>query len=112
MRRVRSDGCACVRVATSPPAPNAPRNSRRLMHAPSGDDIVTAYTSTWLGPESPSLSQHEMRAMSALGKTDICSAAADVRFTLNSDRESGYCKRPCPLYTQKRTCAVQLGMSA
>jgi hypothetical protein len=44
-------------------------------------------------------------------KADICSATADVRFTLNSDRESG-AKRPCPLYPQKRTCVVQLGMSA
>ena len=53
MRRVRSDGCACVASGHVAAAPNTPRNSRRLMHAPSGDDIVTAHTSTLIGPEIP-----------------------------------------------------------
>ena len=45
-------------------------------------------------------------------KADICSAKGHVRFTPNSDRESGFRKKSCPLYSRKRTCAVQLGMSA
>ena len=53
------------------------------------------------------------RAMSALGqKQIICAAKSDVRFTPNSDRESGFLQRSCPLCPRKRTCAVQLGMSA
>ena len=30
----------------------------------------------------------------------------------NSDRESEFPQKSCPLYPRKRTCAVQLGMSA
>ena len=41
---------------------------------------------------------------------DICTAIGHVRFTPNSDRESGF--PHCLLYPRKRTCAVQLGMSA
>jgi hypothetical protein len=35
-----------------------------------------------------------------------------VRFTPDSDRESGFPKKVCLLYPQKRTCALQLRMSA
>ena len=31
-----ADGCACVASGHVAAAPNTPRNSRRLMHAPSG----------------------------------------------------------------------------
>src|SRR5262245_2534777 len=41
-------------------------------------------------------------------KADICVAIGHVRFTPNSDRESEIPQRPCLLYPQKRTCAVQL----
>src|SRR5262245_63726959 len=39
-------------------------------------------------------------------KADICVATSHVRFTLNSDRESGFRKRSCPLCPQKRTFAL------
>ena len=45
-------------------------------------------------------------------KADICSATADVRFTLNSDRESGFLQRAMSAFPRKRTCALQRGMSA
>jgi len=45
-------------------------------------------------------------------KADMCSAQAHVRFTPNSDRESGIPAKSCLLYPQSRTCAVQEGMSA
>ena len=36
-------------------------------------------------------------------KADICTAPAHVRFTLNSDRESGPPQRSCLLYPSKQT---------
>src|SRR5262245_7882014 len=42
-------------------------------------------------------------------KADSCSAATHVRFTPNSDRESGHRQPSCPLHPRKRTCAMQLG---
>jgi hypothetical protein len=39
-------------------------------------------------------------------KADICAAKSDVRFTAD------FRTRSCPLYPRKRTCAVQLVMSA
>ena len=41
-------------------------------------------------------------------KADICGAKRHVRFTPDSDRESGLPKRSCLLYPQKWTCAVQV----
>ena len=47
--------------------------------------------------------------MSALGQKQTCAVhTADVRFTLNSDRESGFPQKACPLCPPKQTCAVQL----
>src|SRR5262249_8548826 len=45
-------------------------------------------------------------------QTDMCGATGHVRFTPNSDRESDFRKRSCPLYARKRTYAVQHAMSA
>ena len=51
--------------------------------------------------------------MSALPpKADMCSAKGRVRFTPDSDRESGFPKTVNPLYPRKQTCAVQPVMSA
>ena len=43
-------------------------------------------------------------------KTSALEGAIDVRFGPLADVRTA--KKSCPLYTQKRTCAVQLGMSA
>jgi hypothetical protein len=43
---------------------------------------------------------------------DICSAKEHVRFTPNSDRESGFRKTVMSAVPLKRTCAMQLVMSA
>jgi len=43
---------------------------------------------------------------------DICSANGNDRFTPNSDRESGQQARAMSAYPRKRTCALQLPMSA
>jgi hypothetical protein len=45
-------------------------------------------------------------------KADSCSAATHVRFTPDSDPESGLPRKVMSAYPRKRTCAVQLGMSA
>ena len=45
-------------------------------------------------------------------KADICTAKRHVRFTPNSDRESGLPKKFMSAYPRKRTCALRLGMSA
>jgi hypothetical protein len=51
--------------------------------------------------------------MSALRqKADICSALDDVRFTPNSNRESGFPQTVMSALPPKATCAVQTGMSA
>src|SRR5262245_62289783 len=42
----------------------------------------------------------------------ICSAKSNVRFTPNSDRESGPPANGHVRYPRKQTCAVQSGMSA
>src|SRR5262245_3373356 len=42
----------------------------------------------------------------------MCAAKSDVRFAPNSDRESGFPQTSSPLYSRKRTCAMQLQMSA
>ena len=43
---------------------------------------------------------------------DMCGAPTHVRFIPNSDRESGFPQKVCPLYSRKQTCALQLQMSA
>jgi len=46
-------------------------------------------------------------------EADTCAAKSDVRFTPDSDRESGFSRTAiCLLYPQKQTCAVQSEMSA
>jgi len=45
-------------------------------------------------------------------KADICNAKGHVRFTPNSDRKSGFPHKVVSALPRKRTCAVQLGMSA
>ena len=43
---------------------------------------------------------------------DICTAIGHVRFIPESDRESGFPQKSMSALPRKRTCAVQLGMSA
>jgi hypothetical protein len=45
-------------------------------------------------------------------KADICGAPTHVRFTPNSDRESELPQKVMSALPRKRTCAVQLQMSA
>src|SRR5262245_44063969 len=45
-------------------------------------------------------------------QADICGAQTHVRFTPNSDRESRHPQTVMSALPQKRTCAVQPGMSA
>jgi hypothetical protein len=45
-------------------------------------------------------------------KADICSAKRHVRFAPNSDRKSGFPHKVMSALPPKRTCAVQLEMSA
>ena len=81
MRRIRS--ACCARAATDHAAapPSRAMNSRRLMRVPilqghrshSNRDFGSALCDVRLGSEA-----------------DICSPTADVRFTLNSDCESGF----------------------
>ena len=57
--------------------------------------------------------QHTQRADVRFGSlADICSAKGHVRFTPNSDRKSGFPHKVMSALPPKRTCAVQLGMSA
>src|SRR5262245_5081501 len=51
--------------------------------------------------------------MSALGQKQTC-ALQNVMSALHpiATTKAKFRKRPCPLYPRKRTCAVQLGMSA
>src|SRR5262249_33784344 len=44
--------------------------------------------------------------------SDMCVAKSDVRFTPDSDRESGLLHKVMSALPRKRTCAVRLGMSA
>src|SRR5262249_11557033 len=81
MRRMRSDFCARAvnGHAAAEPQPTFMK-SRRLIDPPEAKDqpsyrLKPAY---WKGPNLPFWL-----------KADICTAPADVRFTPNSDRESG-----------------------
>src|SRR4029077_10596080 len=48
----------------------------------------------------------------ARSRTLCLETVAQTRCPLGSKADIRTAKKPCPLYSQKRTCAVQLGMSA
>jgi len=95
----------CARAAsgnvTADPA-SPLMKSRRLICHPKGWDIVSAQNCT--GNRAT-----DVRFGS---KADMCGAKRYVRFTPDSDRESRHPRRVTSALPPKRTCAVQLAMSA
>src|SRR5262245_17278150 len=88
----------CARTVTGHAAaalPSRPRNSRRLILDPRGQDGIVSRQTRLL---------EEWRKASDVSfgsAADICAAQAHVRCTPNSDRESRHRKRPCLLYPPK-----------
>src|SRR5262249_15102952 len=81
--RTCSACCAFNAAGQATAPPRIPRNSRRLMRTLArGETLTPAHTNTLEGAS-------EWVNVRYGSEADICAAKSDVRFTPNSDRESG-----------------------
>jgi hypothetical protein len=84
-------------------------NGNTIVQADANGDTTADLQIVLLGP-NPHLRATDFILQKIGQAPDMCGATKDVRF--GSKADICRCKTSCPLYPRKRTCAVQLGMSA